>query len=41
MALFTYVAFNKTGKEVKDIIEANNLQGARNKLKAQIGRAHV
>jgi general secretion pathway protein F len=35
MALFTYVAFNKTGKEVKDIIEANNLQGARNKLKAK------
>ena len=35
MALFTYVAFNKTGKEVKDIIEANNLQAARNKLKAK------
>ena len=35
MALFTYIAFNKTGKEVKDIIEANNLQAARNKLKAK------
>lgn len=35
MALFTYIAFNKSGKEVKDIIEANNLQGARNKLKAK------
>lgn len=35
MALFSYTAFNKSGKEVKDIIEANNLQGARNKLKAK------
>jgi general secretion pathway protein F len=35
MALYTYIAFNKSGKEVKDIIEANNLQGARNKLKVK------
>lgn len=33
MALYAYIAFNKTGKEVKDIIEANNLQAARTKLK--------
>jgi general secretion pathway protein F len=35
MALFTYIAYNKSGKEVKDIVEATNLQAARNKLKAK------
>ncbi|MCE9500582.1 MAG: type II secretion system F family protein [Leptospira sp.] len=35
MALFTYVAFNKKGKEEKGIVDANNVQGARNKLKAK------
>ncbi|TGN07686.1 type II secretion system F family protein [Leptospira bandrabouensis] len=35
MPLFTYVAFNKKGKEEKNIIDAPNLQAARNKLKAK------
>ncbi|WCL47936.1 type II secretion system F family protein [Leptospira sp. GIMC2001] len=35
MALFTYVAFNKKGKEEKGIVDANNIQGARSKLKAK------
>lgn len=33
MALYTYTAFNKAGKAEKGIIDANNLQAARNKLK--------
>ncbi|GBF49073.1 type II secretory pathway protein F [Leptospira ryugenii] len=33
MPLFTYVAFNKKGKEEKGIVDANNVQAARNKLK--------
>jgi len=35
MPLYTYVAFSKKGKEEKGIVDANNLQGARNKLKAK------
>ncbi|MCB1159918.1 MAG: type II secretion system F family protein, partial [Leptospiraceae bacterium] len=35
MALFTYIAFNKKGKEEHGIIDANNIQAARNKLKAK------
>ncbi|TGM56724.1 type II secretion system F family protein [Leptospira vanthielii] len=35
MPLFTYVAFNRKGKEEKNIIDAVNLQAARNKLKAK------
>ncbi|MBM9545641.1 type II secretion system F family protein [Leptospira sp. 201903074] len=35
MPLFTYVAFNRKGKEEKNIIDAPNLQAARNKLKAK------
>lgn len=35
MPLFTYIAFNKKGKEEKGIIDANNIQLARNKLKAK------
>ncbi|TGL55112.1 type II secretion system F family protein [Leptospira kemamanensis] len=35
MPLYTYVAFNKKGKEEKNIIDAVNLQAARNKLKAK------
>ncbi len=33
MPLFTYVAFNKKGKEEKGIVDANNIQAARTKLK--------
>jgi len=33
MPLFTYVAFNKKGKEEKGIVDANNVQAARTKLK--------
>jgi len=33
MPLFTYVAFNKKGKEEKGIVDANNVQSARTKLK--------
>lgn len=33
MPLYTYVAFNKKGKEEKNIIDAPSLQAARNKLK--------
>lgn len=35
MAIFSYTAFNKKGKEEKGIIDANNIQSARNKLKAK------
>ncbi|XDD48059.1 type II secretion system F family protein [Leptospira sp. WS39.C2] len=35
MPLYTYVAFNKKGKEEKNIIDAVNLQAARNKLKSK------
>lgn len=35
MPLYTYVAFNKKGKEEKNIIDAPSLQAARNKLKAK------
>lgn len=35
MALYTYVAFNRKGKEEKGIIDANNIQQARAKLKTQ------
>jgi type II secretory pathway component PulF len=35
MALFTYVAFNRKGKEEKGIVDANNIQGARTKLKGK------
>lgn len=35
MPLFTYTAFNKKGKEIKGIEDANNIQGARIKLKAK------
>ncbi|TGK84685.1 type II secretion system F family protein [Leptospira bourretii] len=35
MPLYTYVAFNRKGKEEKNIIDAPNLQAARNKLKAK------
>lgn len=35
MALFTYTAFNKKGKEEKGIIDAGNIQAARTKLKSK------
>lgn len=35
MALFTYTAFNKKGKEEKGIIDAPNIQSARTKLKGK------
>ncbi|EPG67260.1 type II secretion system F family protein [Leptospira wolffii] len=35
MALFTYIAFNKKGKEEKGIIDAPNIQSARTKLKSK------
>ncbi len=35
MPLFTYIAFNKKGREEKGIVDANNIQGARTKLKAK------
>jgi general secretion pathway protein F len=35
MALFTYIAFNRKGKEEKGIVDANNIQSARAKLKAK------
>ncbi|PKA19652.1 type II secretion system F family protein [Leptospira haakeii] len=35
MALFTYTAFNKKGKEEKGIIDAPNIQSARAKLKSK------
>ncbi|WP_411822694.1 type II secretion system F family protein [Leptospira sp. 'Mane'] len=35
MPLFTYVAFNRKGKEEKGIVDANNIQAARNKLKVK------
>jgi general secretion pathway protein F len=35
MPLFTYTAFNKRGKEEKGLIDANNIQAARSKLKAK------
>ncbi|MDF3821518.1 type II secretion system F family protein [Leptospira sp. 96542] len=35
MPLFSYVAFNKKGKEEKNIIDAPSIQAARNKLKAK------
>ncbi|EMY13820.1 hypothetical protein LEP1GSC043_3033 [Leptospira weilii str. Ecochallenge] len=33
MAIYSYVAFNKKGKEEKGIIDAASLQAARSKLK--------
>ncbi|MDX1958748.1 MAG: type II secretion system F family protein [Leptospiraceae bacterium] len=35
MALYNYVAITKKGKEEKGILDANNIQAARNKLKAK------
>jgi general secretion pathway protein F len=35
MPLFTYVAFNRKGKEEKGIVDANNIQAARTKLKTK------
>ncbi|TGK04266.1 type II secretion system F family protein [Leptospira langatensis] len=35
MALYTYIAFNKKGKEEKGIIDAPNVQSARTKLKGK------
>ncbi|TGN18543.1 type II secretion system F family protein [Leptospira idonii] len=35
MPLYSYVAFNRKGKEEKNIVDANNIQAARNKLKAK------
>jgi type II secretory pathway component PulF len=35
MPLFTYIAFNKKGREEKGIVDANNIQGARTKLKVK------
>jgi len=35
MALYTYIAFNRKGKEEKGIIDAANVQAARTKLKSQ------
>jgi general secretion pathway protein F len=35
MAIYTYVAINKSGKEEKGIIDAPSLQAARNKLKVK------
>jgi general secretion pathway protein F len=35
MALYSYVAFGKNGKEEKGIVDANSPQAARNKLKAK------
>lgn len=35
MPLYNYIALNKKGKEEKGIIDANHIQGARNKLKVK------
>ncbi|EPG75872.1 type II secretion system protein F [Leptospira fainei serovar Hurstbridge str. BUT 6] len=35
MALYTYIAFNRKGKEEKGIIDAPNIQSARTKLKSK------
>ncbi|EMM83518.1 hypothetical protein LEP1GSC037_4466 [Leptospira interrogans str. 2006001854] len=36
MAIYSYVAFNKKGKEEKGIIDAASLQAARSKLKTKV-----